>query len=319
MLKKLTLLILKLRFRQKKFLCLPLLVAVPVLLQTTGCSNCDTGTYNNWGVDGIMNDSMAISTTSYTEEETCTSLGASVSSSSKVKDCKLILEDIRSKKIYWEKKIPDRDCGGMRLRSIQDSVLFFMGSIKGIDGRFAFLKLKDRDFQQASKIEMKIKEIRIYGEWYRALGMVFRPWQNGLVLVNSKYIGGHGNYYALLDTAIGTLKPWNPSGEFEWLNECSDAKWSSAGGLCLKEIADTLGFVLLRNGVDTLAVRYMPRELSKYYKREEPLTFNGNAIISRGWIYLINGQGQVSEKPLEIALAFGNYYDLSGREAIYSD
>jgi hypothetical protein len=71
----------------------------------------------------------------------------------------------------------------------------------------------------------------------------------------------------------------------------------------LKEIPDTLGFVLLRNGVDTLAVRYMPYNLSISEDGNgnihRKLVFTGNSIISKGWIYLINGQGQVSENPLD--------------------
>jgi hypothetical protein len=84
------------------------------------------------------------------------------------------------------------------------------------------------------------------------VGLKIRHWRNGLLLA---YHAWDANPYALLDTAAGTMKLWQPAGEFEWLNECVDAKWSSVGGLCLKEIPDTLGFVLLRNGVDTLAVR----------------------------------------------------------------
>jgi len=69
----------------------------------------------------------------------------------------------------------------------------------------------------------------------------------------------------------------------------------------------------LRNGTDTLAIRYMPHQLAivgmdRDYK---PLIFEGNSIIARGWIYLMDTPGQVSEKPLDIWIesmmeTFGN-------------
>jgi len=245
-------------------------------------------------------------------------LGSGTGGSRKIRDCKLILGDIRFKKIYWEKKIPDKECDHINIISIQDSVLIFY--IDDI-GKIAFLKLGDKDFQQTKQIEVKTKAINIEDEsWKKEKGIMvrIRPWQNGLMLVNSKE--QRGNYYALLDTMAGTLESWKPSGEFEWLNECSDAKWSKTGGLCLKEMADTLGFVLLRNGVDTLAVRYMPHKLSIEGMEEEynPLIFSGNSIISRGWIYLMDMLVQVSEKPLDIWVSqMGVFGDLHGNETSY--
>jgi len=128
-------------------------------------------------------------------------------------------------------------------------------------------------------------------------------------------------YYALLDTTAGTFELWNPSGEFEWLNECANVMWSSIGGLCLKEIPDTLGFVLLKNGIDTLALRYMPYEVSIFelglMNSRSPI-FKGSSIISKGWIYLISEQGQVSEKPLDVwVYEMGKFYDSYGNKVYY--
>jgi hypothetical protein len=292
---------------------------LPILLQVIGCGNCDIDK-THWvgrGV-GIMNDSMAIFTTGVTEEEYCTTLGIGGRNDFRVRKCKLILADIRKKEIYWEKEIPDKDCG-TNLVTVQDSVLFFKGNSSV--NRVAFLKLGDRHFQQAKRVELKSKEIKIEDEdWKRALDIKVRPWQDGLMLVNSKWIRRDGNYYALLDTAAETLEPWNPSGEFEWLNACMDARWSSVGGLCLKEIPDTLGFVLLKNGVDTLALRYMPHELSldDYFWRSRPLIFSGNSILSKGWIYLMSSSGQVSERPLDTwTSSRGVFFDLHGNKVSY--
>jgi len=262
-----------------------------------------TGWVGGGGGGGVMNDSLFISYTSVTEEEYCMVFGTGGASSHRVKDCKLILADMRFKKIYWEKKIPDRECGHIDINSIQDSVLIF--DVDDNISKIAFLKLGDKGFQQAKQIKLEIKEINIEDEsWKKNFKIRVRPWQNGLMLVNTKELKGkgRGNYYALLDTVAGTLESWEPYGEFEWLNECSDAKWSLVGGLCLKDMADTLGFVLLKNGVDTLAVRYMPSKLSieGYEEENRPLIFSGNSIISRGWIYLMDIPGQVSEKPLDV-------------------
>jgi hypothetical protein len=195
-----------------------------------------------------------------------------------------------------------------------DSVLFFIPNIDiygnyitlKID-RVATLRLDDKNFQY-SQIILKFKKIDLVGEgWEKAYERI-RPWKDGLILVNSRYsddIYGD-NHYVLLDTTARIMKLWKPTGEFEWLNDCMDAKWSKTGGLCLKETADTLGFVLLRNGVDTLAVRYMPN--SDFPVCEKGLAFAGNSIMSNGWIYLINGQGQISENPLDMRVLYQNRY-----------
>jgi len=124
------------------------------------------------------------------------------------------------------------------------------------------------------------------------------------------------NNYALLDTVTGVMKLWEPSGESEWLNECADVKWNIIGGLCLKEMLDTLGFVLLKNGLDTLAVRYVNKPLIDRKEILIPINnaiFSGNSIISNGWVYLMNNQGQVSENSLDFWVAnLYTYYDLYG-------
>jgi hypothetical protein len=99
------------------------------------------------------------------------------------------------------------------------------------------------------------------------------------------------------------MKLWQPSGEFEWLNDCKDYKWSQVGGLCLKSIPDTPGFVLLKNGVDTLAMRHTDTKISS------PV-FGGNSITYYGWMYLISQQGQVSEEILDVW--GGAFFDLNG-------
>jgi len=309
----------------KNLFCVPLLATLPILVDIMGCTSCslsDCDTYRIRGPSrggGIMNDSLFMFRSSALEEEYCMALGMGGASSRWVGDHKLVLADIRFKKIYWEKKIPSTD-----LISIQDSVLIF-GSWK-VD-KIAFLKLGDENFQQAKQIELKFKEIKIEDEKQKkAFHARVRPWQNGLLLVNFKhynYTSIFDNDYGLLDTAAGIIKPWKPFGEFEWLNGCSDARWSLAGGLCLKEIADTLGFVLLRNGTDTLAIRYMPSKLAIDGMDEEyrTLIFSGNSIISRGWIYLIDALGQVSEKPLDIWVEemMSIFYNSSGERTNYNE
>jgi len=299
-----------------------LALGVTTLLLSIGCnlSDCRVDTHRDWvwGGGGIMNDSVAMLNTGAYEEEFCSGFGSGGPGKSGNINCKLILADIRKKKIYFEKKIADKDCNGMRLNVIQDSVLLFRNGT-----RIAFLNLKDVNFKQSKPIELKIKEIEFEGDgWkYESLRSMIRPWQNGLMLTNSKYersSSSYGNEYALLDTATGIRRLWQPNGEFEWLNECADAKWSSIGGLCLKEMPDTLGFVLLKNGIDTLAVRYMPYGLPSDYKGVNLLSFNGNGIILGGWIYLMDGQGHVLEKPLDTwAESMGFFYNLSGGQTSY--
>jgi len=277
------------------------------------CSDCDIDRNYRvaWG-GGVMNDSMVMLNTYIHEEEFCSAFGAGGETTDHGTECKLILADIRFKKIYMEKIL---DCNLM-LSSIQDSMLFFRSG-----GNFAYLDFKS--LKQAERIYLKNKKIEFEGEnWkYESLVLRIRPWQNKLVLVNSRYKDSHGSYgneYALLDTITGIMKLWQPSGEFEWLNECSDAKWSSIGGLCLKEMPDTLGFVLLKNGVDTLGLRYLPNKLPSYFREEDALTFNGVGVISGGWIYLISDQWNISEKPLDVwIIDMGNFSTLSGKRISY--
>jgi hypothetical protein len=242
--------------------------------------------------------------------------------------CFLSLVDIRTEKTYWQKEISAKNCTNLRLY-MTDSLLFFHGSISVSEPdysayRIAFQKFGE-EFQRAKQIELKFKELerKKYSieEDTKSVGI----WQNGQILINSSeksipdrpWSDGNGyywknisgNYYELLDTLTKARELWEPSGEFEWLNECANVKWSSTGVLCLKEISDASGFVLLRNAIDTLAVRHVPAV--------KPLIFSGNSIISGGWIYLMNKQGQVSEKPLDIKVGtigniYTNFYDLYG-------
>jgi len=265
---------------------------------------------------GIMNDSMALLFTGIKEyyyvEGT---FGAGGGGKTELRECNLISADIRTEKIYWQKKIPILEsCEGLQL-FVFDSVLFFFDDYRL--NRFTSFSLKDEEFQKAKQVKFKFKEIRSPdNKWFEYVTnrAKIRPWQNKL-LVSTEY---YSKEYALLDTAAGTFKLWEPSGEFEWLNECSDVKWNRINGLCLKKIPDTLGFVLLKNGVDTLAVRYMPHEVSIYSYGGKPLIFSGNSIISEGWVYFMSEQGHISEKPLDVwVYEMGKFYDLYGNKAYY--
>ena len=292
------------------------------------CSNEYINEYTEYvpapasGGGGIVNDSMALFDIVITDYYCCGgAFGAGGGEEFRFRESNLTLADIRTEKIYWQKKIPAQ----FYYINIIDSVLFIFQNHNGdkyyID-QIAVHRLGDKKFQEAKQVELNYKRIGLNGEgWkYSSIRRV-RPWQNGLILANyfNYFLGNIINKYALIDTIAGTFELWDPSGKFEWMNECSDVKWSRTAGLCLKEIPDTLGFVLLKNGVDTLAIRYMPPETIATRYTEDfggPLIFNGNHIISRGWIYLLDELWQVSEKPLDVfASRMGEFYDLYGNEA----
>jgi len=295
----------------KKTLFLPLLVTLPILVQVMSCNSCERleETYYRVGRGGgVMNDSMALLSRCVKNYY----FTAGLAGGERYEDigCHLLLVDIRYEKIYWEKEIPIKYSVG--LSSILDSVLFFSRRSYDYDishsysiDRIATQRLNDENSQDSWQVNLNPKKINLIGEgWKYSSEIRIRTWKDGLILANYFYyfLSNIQNHYALLDTISGTMELWQPSGEFEWLNECMDAKWSSIGGLCLKEMADTLGFVLLRNGVDTLAVRYMPYKPFVVNDEEYPLVFNGNSIVSWSWVYLINERGQVSEQPLDVWL-----------------
>jgi len=268
------------------------------------------------GGGGIINDSMALFDIKVTDYYCCgRTMGSGGGEKFEFRGSNLTLADIRTEKIYWQKKIPT----SFYEINIIDSVLFYFQIDDGLDAsryinKIEVHRLGDKKFQDAKQIGFGLKEIRLKGiGWKSSSGIRVRPWQNELILTNSKYPFSKNNY-ALLDTVAGTMELWEPSGEFEWMNECADVKWSSVGGLCLKEIPDTLGFVLLKNGVDTLAVRYMLSEISVGERfMRNPLIFSGNGIIAKGWIYLVNEQGLVSEKSLNMfAFDMGTFYNSYG-------
>jgi len=306
-----------------KFLAL-LLIAIHM----TGCSsgNLEYTRYyvNGWG--GIVNDSMAlfaICTEDYYYED------ASVWGTGGVDEYvfrgyNLTLADIRTQKIYWQKEIPVKNCN-LEFNYMQDSILFFVNAKIGMGPEIVFLNLGNEKFQQPERIELKHKKIDLIGEgWRSVIEVRVRPWRDGLLLANSFHYSSLldklTNYYALLDTLAKTMELWEPSGELGWLNECADAKWSQMGGLCLKWMPDTLGFMLLKNGIDTLAIRYMPYKLSvgeKIYSN--PLIFSRSSIISYGWIYLMNENGIVSENPLYTWMYHtGIFFNLHGDGANYN-
>ena len=297
----------------RKWLCLLLLA---ITLQ--GCSGCANGyeymrTYNEIRGGGIVSDTTVVFLEVVIELwEYEGAFGSGGGNEHRLRELNLNLADIRFEKIYWSKKITPADNYGHLGFYIIDSTLFFYTK-KCVSyynekdckiDRIAVVNMDDK-FHRSEKIELKYSEIELEGEgWEYRDNEKVRPWKDGLILA---YRDGA---CALLDTAVGTMKLWQPSGEFEWLHECDDFKWSSVGGLCLKRQPDTLGFVLLRNGIDTLAVRYANKPPVEYDRVS--LHFAGNAINFGGWIYLINKLGQISEKPLEAWGSVGRFFDLYG-------
>ncbi|GBU24916.1 hypothetical protein R83H12_01552 [Fibrobacteria bacterium R8-3-H12] len=262
---------------------------------------------SNWG--GVISDTTAIILRSiidrYVDEGT---FGQNGGSTYRQREFSLNLVDIRFEKIYWKKDInifPTEGNYSDVIVELIDSVLFLHAGISTGStseknyriGRIAVVHI-DEKFHQSKKIELRIKDIELKGEGWKYGGNIkVRPWKDGLILAYS----GDDNPYALLDTAAGTMELWQPNGEFEWLNECADYKWSQIGGLCLNGMPDTSGFVLLRNGIDTLAIRYANEPpVKNSWNIWNLLLFNGNIINSGGWIYSISQQGQVSEKPLDV-------------------
>jgi hypothetical protein len=172
-------------------------------------------------------------------------------------------------------------------------------------GRIAVVHM-DEKFHQSEKIEIKHKEIELRGEgWEDRDSEKIRPWKDGLLLA---YRAGATSPYALIDTAAGTMELWQPAGEYEWLNdECADFKWNQIGGLCLKKIPDTTGFVLLKNK-DTLAVRYADKPPVEYDRFS--VYFIGKGIGSGGWRYLIDKQGKVLA--LDVWGGVSRFFDKNG-------
>ena len=294
--------------RRRKLLLLPLLA---VTLQ--GCGGCANGyeymrTYNEIRGVGIVSDTTVVFLEVVIELwEYEGAFGSGGGNEHRLRELNLNLADIRFEKIYWSKKITPADNYGHLKFDIIDSTLFFYTksgvyeekNLYKID-RIAVVNMDDK-FHRSEKIELKYNEIGLKGYgWEDWDNQKVRPWKDGLILA---YRAGATSPYALLDTAVGTMELWQPSGEFEWLNECEDFKWSSVGGLCLKNMSDAPGFVLLKNGVDTLAVGH--RGISPH--------FNGNSIVSATFVYLISGHGLIPEKPLDIrADGYGGFYDLDG-------
>ncbi|MCL2282987.1 MAG: hypothetical protein FWC26_06690 [Fibromonadales bacterium] len=297
----------------KKLAWLPL--AVITLFHTIGCGPEYVYDYTSYDVyaGGIVSDSTAILleiVVDHYSEERIFGMGIDGGGDSKLREINLKLVDIRIEKVYWSKDIINilstSNYGPLRFDAI-DSVLLFY-SATGVFkeessyriGRIAVVHM-DEKFRQAEKMTLENKEIALKGKgWEERMNERVRPWRDGLMLA---YRAGVTNPYALLDTAAGTMELWQPTGEFEWLNECVDAKWSEIGGLCLKNMPDVPGFVLLKNGIDTLAVGH--RGTSPY--------FNGNSIVSSTFVYLISKQGLVLEEPLDVRFyGTGNFYDLYG-------
>jgi len=304
----------------KKLLYFPLLT---VIFQITSCS--DGYEYDGTDYDvlggGVVSDTTAIILRTITDHYYKEGL-LSGWKKSELREFSVNLVDMRFEKIYWKKEITNYDdVSGSLLVEFIDSTFFLYAGKRSSNaensygiGRIATIHIDER-FHQSEKIVLRYKNIELKGEgWeYSYPYPKVRPWKDGLILAYS--VGaGTANPYALLDTIAGTTELWHPSGEFEWLNECEDYKWSQIDGLCLKNISDTpdtpdtSNFVLLRNGIDTLAVRHNP----SFGWRG--LYFHGNAITSVGWIYLIGKQGQVSEKPLGIrGMAYKGFFtDLNG-------
>jgi hypothetical protein len=156
-----------------KLLCLPLLAALFMLLQITGCYEYKHE-YTKQDIlsVGIVSDTTAIlviEVEDHYEEDRPMWFGG-MPPSKTYREYSIVLADMRFEKIYWKKNIPSEYLSGFWLLTVDviDSSLFFYG-VRGVDSRdyrinaIAVVSM-DEKFRQSGKIELRLKEIELKGK-----------------------------------------------------------------------------------------------------------------------------------------------------------
>jgi hypothetical protein len=256
-------------------------------------------------------------------------------------DVSLNLVDITREKIYWSRKVDvkSKEMGWSwtDVQSLRDSVLLFHSLNVNINNR----NLRSVSMWKLGESRYNSVGIEWIGKEWESLErprLSFHPWQGNSILVNAKYRdkdSGHDvSDYVLVDVSAQIARPFETPG-FEWLEGCSDFRWGSTGVLCLKELPEEASFVLLKNGVESLAVRRVKPPLSIGKDSKSEPVFCGSSIISNGWMYLVDEQGQVSEEPLNVWVSYSSsraygsaetgclgydmsaYYNLNDNESVH--
>jgi hypothetical protein len=139
----------------------------------------------------------------------------------------------------------------------------------------------------AKSIELKKYNNNSWCRLYDSHGEVLfraRPWANGNILLKS------GSCFLILNTETGQIKPFETSGEYEWLSGCVDMSYIGSKIACVKK-NDSAGYfeelVVNDTITDTLAYNFRDRGISNWY---------GNYLKdNRHAGYLGHGMGEISK------------------------
>lgn len=198
---------------------------------------------------------------------------------------------------YWE-GLAD-SCAGMRIESLGDSTVLFMG--RNGDEWFEYFVWKI----EAEPIEKNAKWVN--GRLPITLDAAFmRQWKEG------KFLFKYYEKFALLDTAENTITQVTKE-EAGWPDGVEDAQYFGDDLMTIVLYPNNFSYSIVRNGKDTISTYYEEAPNSYDVVRER---FNGRYIIrmkTDAWyVFSTDGSWQISEKP--VAKYYVQYFKPLDRE-----
>ena len=184
---------------------------------------------------------------------------------------------------YWE-GLAD-SCAGMRIESLGDSTVLFMG--RNGDEWFKYFVWKI----EAEPIEKNAKWVN--GRLPITLDAAFmRQWKEG------KFLFKYYEKFALLDTAENTITRVTKE-EAGWPDGVEDAQYFGDDLMTIVLYPNNFSYSIVRNGKDTISTYYEEAPNSYDVVRER---FNGRYVIrmkTDAWyVFSTDSSWQISEKPV---------------------
>lgn len=214
------------------------------------------------------------------------------------------MRDTRYSHVYSEHLYEDFGFAGVG--QVSDSVFLFAGGSDNED--FLFWKIGD-----SLNSSMYKKYTWLTGEKnITRLEMVVRRWKDNKLIIQSSYYGKEYNNvnYIIMDTAALTLASVDSS-EYALLNAYDDFQMFGNELVFLQNLEDTCGFVLLKEGGDTLGAHIFDGKCSSLrllYKGDYVAVLGDDMLL----IFSVGLDGKISDAPLFYCSGVGEFYDSEG-------
>jgi hypothetical protein len=218
------------------------------------------------------------------------------------------MRDTRSSRVYSEHLYENFSSYG--LGQVSDSVFLF-GRSSNED--FLFWKIGDSLNSSMYKKYTWLTEKKDIV----SLDMVVRRWNDNKFVIQNWFMGKEINmvYYIVMDTTALTLASVDSS-EYALLNAYDDFQMFDNELVFLQNLKDTCGFMLLKEGGDTLATHDCDdsyRDLTLYFQNDYIAVMDGYVSSDHiRHVFSIGPDWKISDEALMYYDGSGHFYDSEG-------